>query len=251
LGKLRLCNFEYGITNVSDGEHSQGMPLRISNVNPPNAAAHLQVRDTMSHSDPAMGGKTLQQILRELLALTGDNQAELARKIEATQPQVSRWLKGTEPRHANVGKILALARHHNIVPSNVYNLTQGQEIIGVDVVGYVGAGGQVAFSEGQGPFEQAPAPPNVTPTMVALRVRGDSMAPMIGDGWLVYYDRHETGQEIAAGKPYVVGLADGRVLVKKLVHGRRAGCYDLYSVNAEPMLDQPVMWMALVKAIIP
>jgi phage repressor protein C with HTH and peptisase S24 domain len=137
------------------------------------------------------------------------------------------------------------------VPSNVYNLTQGQEIIGVDVVGYVGAGGQVAFSEGQGPFEQAPAPPNVTPTMVALRVRGDSMVPMIGDGWLVYYDRHETGREIAVGKPYVVGLADGRVLVKKLAPGRRDGCYDLYSVNAEPMLDQPVMWMALVKAIVP
>lgn len=251
MGKLGLGYLEYGITNVSDWEHSQDMPLRIRNVNPQNAAANLQYRDTMSHSDPAMGGKTLQQILRELLALHGDKQAELADKLGATQPQVSRWLKGTEPRHGNVGKILALARYHNIVPSNVYNLTHGQETFGVDVVGYVGAGGQVAFSEGQGPFEQAPAPPNVTPTMVALRVRGDSMVPMIGDGWLVYYDRHDTGPEIATGKPYVVGLADGRVLVKKLAPGRRPGCYDLYSVNAEPMLDQPVTWMARVKAIVP
>jgi phage repressor protein C with HTH and peptisase S24 domain len=242
---------EYGIANVTDGKHLDIMHLRIRNVNTPYAMANLQHEDTLSHSDPAMGGKTLQQILRELLALTGDNQAELADKLGATQPQVSRWLKGTEPRHGNVGKILALARGMEVVPSNVYNLTQEQVAQGVDVVGYVGAGGQVAYSDGQGPFEQVPAPPNVTPTMVALRVKGDSMAPMIGDGWLIYYDRHETGQEITPGKPYVVGLADGRVLVKKLVHGRRNGCYDLYSVNADPMLDQPVTWIARVKAIIP
>jgi phage repressor protein C with HTH and peptisase S24 domain len=242
---------EYGIANVTDGKHLDIMRLRIRNVNAPYAMANLQHEDTLSHSDPAMGGKTLQQILREMLALTGDNQAELADKLGATQPQVSRWLKGTEPRHGNVGKILALARGMGVVPNNVYNLTQEQVAQGVDVVGYVGAGGQVAYSDGQGPFEQVPAPPNVTATMVALRVKGDSMAPMIGDGWLVYYDRHEAGQEIVTGKPYVVGLADGRVLVKKLVHGRRNGCYDLYSVNADPMLDQPVTWIARVKAIIP
>jgi phage repressor protein C with HTH and peptisase S24 domain len=198
-----------------------------------------------------MAGKTLQQILRELLALTGENQGELAKRLGATQPQVSRWLQGKEPRHRNVGKILALARQHNIVPMNVYNLTLNQQPGGVDVVGYVGAGGQVLFSDGQGPFEQVPAPPNATPTMVALRVRGESMAPMIGNNWLVYYDRHQTGDQIDVGVPYVVGLADGRVLVKKLAPGRRTGCYDLYSVNADPMLDQPVTWIARVKAIIP
>jgi repressor LexA len=212
------------------------------------SSAHLQTGYSLVHSKDAMAGKTIQQIVAELLALTGDTQTQLADKLGVSQPTVTRWLKGAEARQQNLGGILALARQYGIV----HSMSDIEQIkTGVDVVGYVGAGGAVAFSEGQGPFEQVEAPPNTTPTMVALRVKGDSMSPMIGDGWLVYYDRHDLSSEIAAGKPYVVGLVDGRVLIKKLVHGRRRGCYDLYSVNADPILDQAVEWIARVRAIIP
>ena len=213
----------------------------------PYSSAHLQTGYSLVHSKDAMAGKTIQQIVAELLALTGDTQTQLADKLGVSQPTVTRWLRGAEARQQTLGGILALARQYGIV----HSMSDIEQIkTGVDVVGYVGAGGAVVFSEGQGPFEQVEAPPNTTPTMVALRVRGDSMSPMIEDGWLVYYDRHEFS-EIATGKPYVVGLVDGRVLIKKIVHGRRKGCYDLYSVTGSPMLDQAVEWIARVKAIIP
>jgi repressor LexA len=214
----------------------------------PYSPAHLQTEYSLVHSQDAMAGKTIQQIVAELLAATGYTQTELADKLQVSQPTVTRWLQGSEARQQNLGGILALARRHGII----HSMSEIEHIRGgVEVVGYVGGGGAIVFAEGQGPFEKVEAPPNSTPTMVALRVRGDSMSPMIGDGWLVYYDRHDPGLEIAAGKPYVVGLVDGRVLIKKLVHGRRKGCYDLYSVNAEPILDQAVEWIARVKAIIP
>jgi phage repressor protein C with HTH and peptisase S24 domain len=214
----------------------------------PHASAHLQFGYSLVHSKDAMAGKTIQQVVAELLVATGCTQTELAEKLHVSQPQISRWLKGAEARQQNLGSILALARRYGII----HSMSEIEHIRGgVEVVGYVGAGGAVVFSEGQVPFEKVESPPNSTPTMVALRVKGDSMSPMIGDGWLVYYDRHDLGSEIAAGKPYVVGLMDGRVLIKKLVHGRRKGCYDLYSVNADPILDQAVEWIARVKAIIP
>lgn len=220
----------------------------MNDSQPPYSSAHLQPGYSFVHNDDIMAGKTIQQILVELLALTNDTQEELAKRIGVAQPQIARWLRGAEPRQANIGKILALARQRGVVHSmSDIEHTRG----GVDLVGYIGAGGAVLFAEGQGPFERVEAPPNTTSTMVALRVQGDSMEPMIGNGWLVYYDRLDGWDIIATGKPYVVGLADGRVLVKKLVLGRRAGCYDLYSVNAEPLLDQQVSWLARVRAIIP
>jgi phage repressor protein C with HTH and peptisase S24 domain len=221
----------------------------MSDSQPTYTRAYLHGGYTVVHTDEAMPGKTIQQIVAELLAITSDNQEELAKKLGVSQPQISRWLNGAEPRQSSIVAILTLAQKHGLIQSTFGIEHTGRE--GTDVVGYVGAGGQISFSDGQGPFEQVPSPPNSSPTMVAVRVQGDSMYPMIGDGGLAYYDSHETGEEIAAGKPYVVGLADGRVLIKQLVHGRRSGCYDLYSINAEPILDQPVTWFARVRFIVP
>jgi hypothetical protein len=185
-------------------------------------------------------------ILRKIQDETGWDQTKLGKEVGATQPTVSRWFKGSEPTPRKEKAILKLANKLRII-SHVPD-TSGS----IQIVGYVGAGGEVLYSEGQGPFGDAPMPPNgKTPNMVAVEVRGDSMAGLLGSGSVIYYDnRQEPPTDALFGKLCVVGLHDGKVLVKRLLRGRN-GLYDLYSLAAVPLLDQRVVWAARVSYIAP
>jgi Predicted transcriptional regulator len=122
----------------------------------------------------------------------------------------------------------------------------------VPLVGYVSAGAQaVLFSEGQGPFDEVPAPDNTTDATVAVEIRGESLGPLFNE-WLVYYDdvRRPVTSDLY-GKLCVIGLPDGRILVKKLQRSRVSGLYHLLSNNEDPMLDQEVEWAARVKTMTP
>jgi hypothetical protein len=78
------------------------------------------------------------------------------------------------------------------------------------------------------------------------------MAGQLEDGWIVYYDnRRDPPTNDMYGKLCVVGLRDGRVLIKKLLPGRQTGCFDLYSTASSPMQDQQVEWAARVSWIAP
>lgn len=186
-------------------------------------------------------------ILEEMIRSQGWKQRDIAKRVNVTQPTVSRWFNGAEPKLNQRDRILGLARKLGIVKGTEADKDN------VPVVGYVGAGGQILYETGQGPFDEAPMPPkNATPATVAVIVRGDSMAGQLEDGWVVYYDqRHAPPSESLVGKLCVVGLGDGRVLIKRLLPGRRSGCYDLYSANAAPLLDQDVTWAAKVAWIAP
>lgn len=124
----------------------------------------------------------------------------------------------------------------------------------VPIVGKAGAGpeGTVIFSEAQGEQGEAPMPPGGTDDTVALEVNGDSMRGIAEDGWLVYYEnRRNPPTEDLLGELCIVGLADGRVMVKYLIRGRGRNLYDLESVTAPTLRDTRVEWAALVTAIIP
>lgn len=124
----------------------------------------------------------------------------------------------------------------------------------VPVVGVAGAGpdGAVHFGEGDGELGEAPVPPHATPRTVAVEVRGQSMRGLAEDGWLVYYDdRRDPPTEDFLGKVCVVGLVDGRVLVKKLIRGRKRRHFDLESAAAPTLHDVRVEWAAPVIAIVP
>lgn len=213
----------------------------------PNADAHLQASADSAHDDD-MNGKKLIEILHKILETKEWTQGDLAAELKVSQPTVSRWFDGSEPKYRHQGRILALARRLNVV-EHTYAL-DGE---GIPFVGYVGAGGQVMFSEGQGPFGAAEMPPvKVPPQTVALKVQGDSMSPQLEDGWAVYYDtRHEKPTESLNNRLCVVGLTDGRVLVKTLLHGRSPGSWDLHSKNAAPLFDQQIEWAARVTFIAP
>lgn len=188
------------------------------------------------------------QILRKIQDQTGWDQTELAEKLGTTQPTVSRWYKGSEPKRRHELEIQKLANKLKLINHNENNQSNN-----VNIVGYVGAGGEILYDEGQGPFGEAPMPPGGgrSPDMVAVEVRGDSMAGLLGSGSIIYYDnRREPPTDELFGKLCVVGLADGRVLVKRLLRGRN-GLYDLYSLAAVPLLDQQVTWAARVAYIAP
>lgn len=184
-------------------------------------------------------------ILEEMIRTKEWTQGDIATKLGVSQPTVSRWLEGSEPKIKQRDKIVNLARKLGILPS-------GDEST-VPIVGYVGAGGQILFTEGQGPFGEAKMPPGgASKATVAVVVKGDSMAGQLEDGWTVYYDRRQTPPfGSLLGHLCVVWLSDGRVLIKKLLPGRQNGLYDLYSVAAAPLLDQAVEWAAQVSWIAP
>lgn len=186
------------------------------------------------------------KIIEALLHKTGWNQTKLGAKLLVTQPTISRWLDGKMvPERDQWDRIINLAKKLEVVPRDEVPRP-------VPLVGFVGAGGEIIYETGQGPFGEAPIPPiESDSSTVAVLVRGESMAGL-EDGWYVYYDnRYDPPTEQLIGKLCVVGLTDGRILLKKLLPGRQPGRFDLYSFNAPPQLDQPVQWAAPVTWIRP
>lgn len=95
-------------------------------------------------------------------------------------------------------------------------------------------------------------PPVGSKDTVAVVVRGDSMLPIAENDWLLYYDnRHEPPTDELVGRLCVVGLSDGRMLVKRLYRARQPGLWDLHAPNASTMFDQAVEWAAKITWIKP
>jgi len=140
--------------------------------------------------------------------------------------------------------------------SDAYGVDPGEVVtdrIGsVPVAGYVGAGTEMHFyAEGQGSLDEAPAPEDATPQTVAAEVRGQSLGPLF-NGWRVFFDdRREPVTDDLVGRLCVVGLADGRVLVKQVLRGRTGGRFELHGQFGEPVLDAEVLWAAKVKSMMP
>lgn len=122
----------------------------------------------------------------------------------------------------------------------------------VPLVGFVGAGAELSvYGDGQGPFGDAPAIEGANSKTVAVEIRGGSLGSLF-DRWLCYYDdRRDPPTYDMVGKLCIVGLEDGRVLVKQLQRGRERGFFDLWSNNEPPIQDVAVAWAAIVVAIRP
>jgi hypothetical protein len=122
----------------------------------------------------------------------------------------------------------------------------------VKVVGYVGAGAETHYyAVAQGDLDEVPAPEGSIGATVAVEIRGDSLGSLF-DRWLVFYDevRSPVTPDLI-GKLCVVGLADDRVLIKKMRQGSREGLYRLLSEREPPIEDVAVEWAAKVKNMVP
>lgn len=122
----------------------------------------------------------------------------------------------------------------------------------VPLVGYVGAGAAAYFFGDQGQLDDVPAPEGASETTVAVEIRGDSLGALF-DRWLVFYDdvrRPVTADQV--GRLCVVGLKDGRILIKKIQRSRaRQGLFHLLSNTEAPILDVEIDWAAKVLNMVP
>lgn len=193
-------------------------------------------------------GETFGENLRDARKLKGWSQARLANEAQLeSKGYISALESGKRPMPP--GRTLeALASALDV---DVSDLVGPATRTTVPVVGYVQAGAEaILYADGQGPFDEVPAPHNATPRTVALQSRGESLGPLLSE-WLVYYDDvHSPITANMHGRLCVLGLPDGRVVVKQLKPAS-GGRYHLISQNEGPMLDQEVSWGAIVTAMTP
>lgn len=188
-------------------------------------------------------------------------QAKLADALGVTPQAVSQWERGESTPEFD--KIPAIIQQLDVDADWLFGDSAAQIVDErptragdmpsvVRVVGYVGAGAAAHFyAIAQGDLDEVPAPEGSTKDTVAVEVRGDSLGSLF-DRWLVFYDdvrRPITGDLV--GKLCVVGLADDRVLIKKVRLGSRKGLYKLISEREDPIDDVAIEWAARVKNMVP
>ena len=120
----------------------------------------------------------------------------------------------------------------------------------VRVVGYVGAGSAAhLYDVAQGDLDEVAWPEGTPESTVAVEIRGNSLGPFL-NCWLVFYDdvRRPVTPDLI-GELCVVGLEDGRILVKQVQRGRAEGLFNLISSTEKPILDVAIQWAAKVNSI--
>jgi phage repressor protein C with HTH and peptisase S24 domain len=120
----------------------------------------------------------------------------------------------------------------------------------VPVVGYVGAGSTVHFYDvAQPDLDEVFGPPGGAEKMSAVEVRGDSLGPYF-NRWYVFYDdvRSPMTPDLI-GQLCVVGLFDGRVLVKQVQRGTAEGLYNLHPATEKHIVDVKIEWLAKVNSV--
>ena len=200
--------------------------------------------------------ETLGSKLRKIRNALGLNQAEMAKRIGVEQPSISRYEKNTSVPDDNV-----LSKYSSLSGHSLSELRYGKSTRGsrrVKVVGHVGAGEAVMpiDDHAKGAGESAPFPEGISPTesLVAVRIKGQSMRPL-RDGWTLYYtrDQDQGVPDDCLNQLCVVGLEDGQILVKELRRGYQKNRFNLHSCTAgvEVKEDQHVVWAAKVLSIRP
>lgn len=139
--------------------------------------------------------------------------------------------------------------------AKAFRVSEAEIIAGpktVPLVGYVGAGAAAHYyAESQGPLEEVPMPEGGNDKTVAVEARGDSLGSFFNQ-WLIYYDEvRDPPTPDMIGRLCVVGLFDGRVLVKKLMRGSRPHLFHLLSQTESPIEDQEIEWAARVTGMTP
>jgi transcriptional regulator with XRE-family HTH domain len=191
--------------------------------------------------------------VKALRKAAGLSQEQLAEAVGMSHSNVGRIERGLVPLSEE--HLPAFAAALGVRPADIF--APPDEIVRrrpktTRLVGYVGAGAAAHFyasaDEGLG---EVNAPPDADETLVAAEIRGASLGPLF-DGWLIYYDDVRTPvTSDLIGELCIVGLSDGRVLVKKLRRSKTEGFYHLESNIEETLFDQEVIWAARVKQMMP
>lgn len=170
-------------------------------------------------------------------------QSELAERMGTTRSQ---YVKLESGKRRLTDQWIRRAAEALAVPAGAL-----LESLTVPLRGSVNGRGEVEALPLTSPRE-VEAPPESSPSMVALIVSGAPLSGVADEGWLIYYeDRQDPATEALIGALCVIGLPDGRTVVRKLMRGRTPGLYHLHAMGGNPMFDQAVQWAAKVSWIRP
>lgn len=205
--------------------------------------AYVAVSLSRDFRDPCQMGNTNR--IRAFRKEAGMTLEGLAEATGLSESYLSRMEKGS--RNVSLDKLGVIAEALG-VPASRLVVSKST----VPLVGYVGAGATAHYyADGNGLDEEVDAPEGATENTVAVVVRGDSLGALF-DHWLVFYDDvRDPPTTSMLGKLCVVGLADGRILVKQLKKGQLPGHFHLISNTEPPIYDAIVEWAAIVKQMTP
>lgn len=185
--------------------------------------------------------------LRDIRRRAGFTQERLASALGTPRSTVQKLETGKIKLHSEwarrISKVLPCQ------PGDLYGVSH------IQVVGYVGAGEVIFFFDDHaqgGGLDEVVAPPNFNG--IAVRVRGDSMAPRYFDGDILYYEReieHELSE--CVGRDCIVRLQDGSTLVKRVEMGRGRGEVILRSHNpaTAARVVANIEWLAPIRWVQP
>jgi Helix-turn-helix domain len=121
----------------------------------------------------------------------------------------------------------------------------------VPIIGYVGAGAEMHYyAVAQGHLDEIEPSRQFESSTVAVEIRGDSLGTTF-NRWLVLYDQvRRPATDDLIGELCVVGVSDGRVVVKQILRAKTKGLFTLVSHASAPMNNVAVDWAAKVKCIL-
>jgi len=227
-----------------------GMPYHTSRPNILNAVI---TADRIFRKNAGMADKNnmRRNAFKTWMALQGTNTSQVAKRSGVKYTTLASYVQGDT--HSLLGRTEAqIASAFGTTVGVIFQNEPEKAAANVPVIGLVQAGGDaILFSEGQGPFDQVPSPAGATAATVAVRVNGTCLGRWMDRGLVFYDDVRNPVTEDLLGRLCVIGLPDGRVLVKELRASKTPNAYHLFSAFEDPILDQIVQWAARVTNIVP
>ncbi|MEW6438480.1 MAG: XRE family transcriptional regulator [Pseudomonadota bacterium] len=195
----------------------------------------------------------MDQWVRKALQHSGMKQAELARRMtDLLGRSIDRAAvnKMTIPGGRNLAadEMIAIGKITDFPLPNL----RAEMFPTAILVGYVGSGAEMTlFAEARDDLERVRTTDGHTENTVAVEVRGKSLGDVF-DRWLIYYEQTKLSPTPdLLNQLCVCGLADGRILIKKLMHGSIENYYTLLSNFEPPIYDVALDWATRVKMMRP
>jgi hypothetical protein len=119
------------------------------------------------------------------------------------------------------------------------------------IIGYIGVDAKIYFyAVSLESLDVAETPRLVTASTVALEIHGNSLGFYLNHCFVLYDDVRRAVTPNLIGELCVIGLKDGRTVVKQLQEGGARGKFDLISHGAPPVRNAGVEWASIVKAVV-
>jgi transcriptional regulator with XRE-family HTH domain len=203
--------------------------------------------------------------LGRVIQARGENYKSVSIRAKLGETAVRDILVG---RVKNPG-IYTLEKIANALDTTISQVMEAEPRV-LRVTSYVGEDGEILPSEPNSVPDEVECPLGLLPgAVVAIRVKGDYMYPLLQKEWIVYYSEGKDTRipVIADGfqvpynppgddpmaeffnKPCIVKLRNGRTILRTLKKGSVAGKYNLIAYTRPAMDDVEIEWAAKIMYI--